>query len=102
MTEFTKQQRETLDEIVRKAQSEMSDEGKRYLDISRIPLICYSIVEIGKKLTDIQASINKTDDDKENRIRSLEKNMWKLVGIGIIVAPVVSTIVTIFITKTIK
>lgn len=101
MTEFSKQQRDTLDEIVRKAQSEMSDESKRYLDISRIPLICYTIVEIGKKLTEIQSAINKTDDDKEQRIRSLEKNMWKLVGVGIIVAPVVSTIVTIFITKTI-
>lgn len=99
---FTKEQRETLDDIVKHAQLEMSDEKRRYIDISRIPLICFSIVQIGKDISSIRETITANDKDKEMRIRGLENASWKLMGMGILITPVLATIVTIFITKTIN
>lgn len=96
---FTKEERSTLDRIVRDAQSDMSGEQKRYIDISRIPLICFSIVQIGKDVNEMKNLFKDSDSDKETRLRSLESNMWKGLGIMAIIAPIIATVVTIFITR---
>ena len=59
-----------IEEAVQRAFSAGVDEN-RYVDVSRIPLICQSIVQIGKDISEIKESINTNDADARERIDGL-------------------------------
>ena len=43
-------------------------DNRRFIDVSRIPLICQSIVQIGKDVSDIKHSMQENNDAMNNRM----------------------------------
>jgi hypothetical protein len=73
-------------------------DNKLYIDMSRIPLICQSIVQIDKNIGNIMEIIKEQYSDHESRIRTLENSGNKSKGLfdGISLSwSVVITIITI-------
>jgi len=66
---------------------------KLYIDISRVPLICQSVIQINKDIGEIKEMFTKADGDHEGRIRTLEKTIWKWVGLSMVVPPIVTILV---------
>ena len=55
-------------------------ENKKFFDATQIPRICNDIREINETLKGL--TTQKTSDDHEIRLRTLEKNMWRNAGIA--------------------
>ena len=82
MDEITKQQ---IKEAVIEAFSAGVDNG-RYIDITRIPLICQSIVGIDNKLTDLSKTIDEklVTQDQFWPVKALVFGTVGLLGTGVV------------------
>ena len=58
------------------------------LDTSKIPLICEKIKVIQVDIGEIKDHIKDTSKDHEMRIRWIESNIWKWIGVTIILTPI--------------
>ena len=54
----------------------------KFVDVSRVPLICQDITTIKNSILKLEESVKVTERDHESRIRLLEKNMWRNAGIA--------------------
>jgi hypothetical protein len=68
------------------------------LDISKIPLICDRIGTIKKDINEIKEIMEKREDDHESRLRAIEKNMWKWIGVLLIIPPIITILIAWLIT----
>lgn len=80
------------------------ENSRRFIDITRIPLICKSIIDIHENLKDIKNDLQNNqynikdikglvthnDDDHEARIRVIERNQWKWIGVVAVITPVLT------------
>jgi hypothetical protein len=69
---------------------DVNEKTQRFIDVSKIPLICKSIVDIHENIKDIKQALKETDGDHEIRIRVMEKNQWKIAGAIIVGSPIVT------------
>ena len=67
-----------------------NEDAKRFVDVSRIPLICKSIFDIHENIKSIREYQEKTDGDHETRLRVIERNMWRWIGVLLIIPPMVT------------
>lgn len=58
------------------------EDPPKFINVSRVPLICQDISTIKTSLETMQKSIDKREDDHENRLRKVEKNQSYIAGIG--------------------
>ena len=73
----------TEQEIIKLLDSYFDREAPpKFVNISRIPLICQDIVTIKNSVLEIKDSIKIKQSDHEERIRKLEANMWRNAGIA--------------------
>lgn len=73
-----------------------NEKTQRFVDVSRIPLICKSIVDMHENIKDIKGSINTTNTDHEARIRIIERNQWKWIGVVTVLTPILTIALAAF------
>jgi hypothetical protein len=64
--------------------------AQRFIDVSRVPLICKSILDIHDNIQDIKDTMKTVDGDYELRLRAIERNMWRWMGALMILPPIVT------------
>src|SRR3990167_3268237 len=66
-------------EISRIAESvkRLEEGGGRFIDLSRVPLICQSIVDIREDLKEIKQSIKDLDMKNETYVREKDFTFWR-------------------------
>lgn len=60
------------------------------LDISKIPLICERIGVIKDDISGIKDAMNTQSGDHEGRLRSVERNQWKMAGVVVVLTPLIT------------
>ena len=67
----------TKDEIKQALQEWFSPNGenRKFFDATQIPRVC-------ENLEKLRIAMEKKNDDHENRVRSLERSMWRNAGIA--------------------
>ena len=66
---------------------------KLYIDISRVPLICQSVIQINGHIAELKEMVKAENNDHEGRIRVIEKTVWKWIGLSMILPPIITIIV---------
>lgn len=89
----TKQMTESLTEALRDVFGEGETSG-RFVDITRIPLICKSILDMHANLTEIKEMLDQKFVSKE-RFAPIEKVVYGLVGLMLtaVVVAILGTII---------
>lgn len=58
--------------------------------VRRIPILCTHFEKVQQDIGDIKLMVKDNSSDHETRLRVIEKNMWKWIGILMIVPPFVT------------
>lgn len=67
-----------------------NEDAQKFIDVSRIPLICQNIHAMHDNIKDIKENMHSNNKDHEMRIRGIEKNQWKVAGAIIVLSPLVT------------
>lgn len=71
----------TEEEIVKALDSYFDRESPpKFINVSRIPLICQDILAIKNSLVELKDAIKEKAGDHEARIRKLEQKIWQWSG----------------------
>ncbi len=65
--------------------------------VRRIPLLCTNVEHMHASIDEMKEIIKDRAIDHETRLRAIEKNMWKWIGVLMIVPPVVTILIAIII-----
>ena len=71
----------------------------KFVNVSRVPLICQNINTIYKDIGEIKESVKIKEDDHEQRIRDLEKKGWIATGMAGIIGGIVTWLGQLFISR---
>ena len=88
---------EGLREVFGDSDSKSPEEMK--VLVHRIPILCTNFAQVQKDIGEIKVVIKENNGDHEIRIRSIEKNMWKWMGVLLIIPPIVTIGIAFFINK---
>lgn len=67
--------------------------------VRRIPILCTNVEQIHTDIKDIKVLIKEGSADKEERLRAIERNMWKWIGVLLVFPPIVTLLVALLINK---
>lgn len=79
-----------------------NEKSQKFIDVSRIPLICQNINAMHDNIKEIKDNMTKVDGDQEIRLRSIEKNMWKWIGVLMIAPPIITIAIAWIISLIVK
>lgn len=74
------------------------EKAQKFIDVSRIPLICANLIAMHDNIKDIKEGVGKVNDDHEKRLRYIEKNVWKWIGVLVAVSVILTPVMTILVT----
>ncbi|MDE2102569.1 MAG: hypothetical protein KGL39_35305 [Patescibacteria group bacterium] len=78
------------------------EEPPKFVNISRVPLICQNITQIYEKLKGIEEGIKAQETDHEIRIRSLERRQWKWMGGAGVIGAILAALWEFIVNQTYK